>query len=97
MDSDYLQAIGDIKKMDRYQLSLVDHSKHTLECCVEGCRKYWNVKDFGISPWFLIRGKWYDLLNANYSCDKHFKLSKDFPPKKDNCIQRLKLKNASNS
>lgn len=92
VDPEYLQAIEDLKSMTKDQLLLVDHNKHTLECCVGGCKKYWNVKDFGISPWFFIRGKWYDLLNINYSCETHFKSAKEYPLKSGTCIERLKQK-----
>lgn len=70
------------------QLELIPYKKYKLECCAVECKRYWNVRDYGVSPMFLIRKRFYDL-NKPYCCDKHFKSTTGYALKSELSKERL--------
>lgn len=74
-------AITEVLKMSTSELELLEFTKYKLCCAVIGCTRHWNVKDFGIAPYYLIRRKFYDLSNVILVCKEHFKLNKNLPLK----------------
>ena len=83
------EAIKELKALPNDKLMLVPHTRYKLQCAAEGCKKYWNVYDFGISPFFLIRKRWYDLSGCNYYCGQHFKQYTKIVDKQGTTIERL--------
>lgn len=68
-----LSDVTDIQNLSEEELKLVPFDKKKWQCCVEGCKRYTNVKYYGPDTPVYWRGQWEDLTDSIFFCCLHFK------------------------
>ena len=92
MDWEEQLAIGELQRLSKDKLFLVEHQIKKCLCQIEGCNGFTKIFDFGISPEFYTRWGWKDLNYMKYFCSKHqyrHRIKGNFKSKKGFAIKHI--------
>jgi hypothetical protein len=70
-----------IRSLPEDRLEMLEPELRKWRCCIEGCDRFSRIKDFGISPIYRWRKKWFDVTHTVLYCGKHWKYFKRVPEK----------------
>lgn len=66
--ADYLEVFN----LSLEELLKVEYDTQRWPCCVEGCKRGANLKDFGTHPFYLFKKKWVCVDLEILICGKHW-------------------------
>lgn len=77
LEMSHNECVAYLKNLKPEELQVIPFEIKKWTCCVEGCKGFTRIKDFGISPIFLcFRKKWINLEHCVFYCSKHWPLCK---------------------
>src|ERR1051325_35886 len=68
-----LSDVADIQSLSAEELKLVPFDKKKWQCCVNGCKRYTNVKYYGPDTPVYWQEQWEDLKDRIFFCPNHWK------------------------
>lgn len=71
-----LSDMAGIQSLSVDELKLVPFDKKKWQCCIENCKRFTNVKYYGLDAPVYWQGQWEDLRDRIFFCPAHWKLYK---------------------
>lgn len=68
-----LSDVADIQSLSPDELKLVPFDKKKWQCCIEGCKRFTNVKYYGPDTPVYWQGQWENLSDRIFFCHIHWK------------------------
>ena len=70
------EDMPDIETLSHEELQKVPFDKVKWFCCVENCKGFTTIQDFGIAPRFYWQKKWFNLSQNDFFCSRHWPIVK---------------------